>query len=79
MKKGIASLFLFAAVRIIVLSAIILAKNPSEYTQRGFFLFGAQKKAPKMHQILILTLWWPYVCHSIDWKQTVQLLQQIKT
>ena len=32
---------------ILVLSAIILAKTPSEYTQRGFFLFLGSKK---MHQ-----------------------------
>ena len=37
---------------ILVLSAIILAKTPSECTQRGFFLFlGSKKNAPKMHQM----------------------------
>lgn len=36
----------------LVLSAFILAKTPSEHTQRGFFLFlGSKKNAPKMHQM----------------------------
>ena len=39
---------------ILVLSAIILAKTPSEHTQRGFSCFWGPKKctkvAPKMHQ-----------------------------
>ena len=41
-----------AAPRNLVLSAIILAKTPSEHTQRGFFLFlGSQKMHPKCTKV----------------------------
>ena len=45
---------------ILVLSAFILAKTPSEHTQMGFFLFLSSKNnAPKMHQMASQALFLP--------------------